>query len=74
MRICVFCFTPQLLELSTHCSHLHNLQRAQYALRQHSVTVRNPPILTNLSSHTHDTSSETLLIWKCIYSGLDSRK
>ena len=68
--------TPsQLLSLSSHCTHLHSIQRVLYALRQHYVFVKQPSTtITPLSVKGHVTSHDSMLVWKCIYSGLDSRK
>ena len=64
----------QLLSLSSHCTHLHHMQRALYALRQHSVTICEHSPITSLPVPTNSTPQDVNLIWNSIYSGLDSRK
>ena len=65
----------QFLSLSSHCTHLHSLPRVLYALRQHYVFVKaTSSHITPLTLSGPTTSHDTSLLWKCIYSGVDSRK
>ncbi|XP_065909526.1 uncharacterized protein [Dysidea avara] len=62
-----------LLSVHSKCLHLRNVQRAIYALKQHATVVRTQPKVHPVSVTSHKTAHDSMLIWKALYQGLDTR-